>query len=238
MHFYRALRPINAITFDLDDTLYDNREVIRLTLQKAHTCLQSYHPALNDFSYEDYDALREKLREQEPEIYHDVTEWRRRTVITTLLNVGLSAAEAEQGADTVMATFAQWRNRINITQQTHQVLTVLARRVPLLAITNGNADPHRFGLAHYFQFILRAGEHGRAKPYHDMYQLATKKLNLSPEHILHVGDDLTTDVAGSLGYGMQSCWINLYNNDLMSISDMRLLPHLEISQLASLTMLV
>ena len=28
MHFYRPLRPIAAMTFDLDDTLYDNYPVI------------------------------------------------------------------------------------------------------------------------------------------------------------------------------------------------------------------
>lgn len=29
MHFYRQLPVIEAMTFDLDDTLYDNRPVIR-----------------------------------------------------------------------------------------------------------------------------------------------------------------------------------------------------------------
>ena len=29
MKFYRTLQPFRAISFDLDDTLYDNREVIR-----------------------------------------------------------------------------------------------------------------------------------------------------------------------------------------------------------------
>ncbi|MGP1084095.1 5-amino-6-(5-phospho-D-ribitylamino)uracil phosphatase YigB, partial [Serratia sp. CY58181] len=29
MQFYRPLRPLAALTFDLDDTLYDNRPVIR-----------------------------------------------------------------------------------------------------------------------------------------------------------------------------------------------------------------
>ncbi|MFS2222537.1 5-amino-6-(5-phospho-D-ribitylamino)uracil phosphatase YigB [Pantoea sp. B65] len=238
MHFYRTLRPVKAITFDLDDTLYDNHDVIRRTQQESHAFLQAYHPALREVSHEAYQALRDKLLRQEPEIYHDVTEWRRRAVAEVMLNVGLPAAEAEKGSRAVMANFAHWRSQIEVAQATHQALALLAQRVPLVAITNGNAEPHLFGLDGYFRCILRAGPHGRAKPFADMYQLAAEKLDLPLENILHVGDDLTTDVAGAVRCGMQACWINLRGGNLMHIRDSRLLPHLEISQLASLTALV
>ncbi|MBP2169213.1 putative hydrolase of the HAD superfamily [Erwinia toletana] len=238
MHFYRPLRPIKAITFDLDDTLYDNSEVIRRTTKESHAFLQGYHPALADFTPQQYQVLRDKLLQQEPEIYHDVSEWRRRAVAEAMLSIGLPAAEAEKGSRAVMANFAHWRSQIEVPQETHQTLAALAQRVPLVAITNGNAEPHLCGLDSYFKFILRAGPHGRAKPYDDMYQLAAQKLDLPLENILHVGDDLTTDVAGSVRCGMQACWINLRGGNLMHIGDSRLLPHLEISQLASLTALV
>jgi len=238
MHFYRSLRPIAAMTFDLDDTLYDNRPVISHTAKESHAFLQAYHPALNDFSPQQYQQLRESLREQEPEIYHDVSEWRRRAVELAMLNAGLSAAEAEKGSRAVMANFAHWRSQITVSEETHSTLAALAARIPLVAVTNGNAEPHLFGLDKYFKFILRAGPHGRAKPYHDMYHLAAEKLNLPLENILHVGDDLTTDVAGAVRCGMQACWINPHNDNLMRASDSRLLPTLEISQLASLTALL
>ncbi|WP_414147899.1 5-amino-6-(5-phospho-D-ribitylamino)uracil phosphatase YigB [Erwinia sp. BNK-24-b] len=238
MHFYRSLRPIAAMTFDLDDTLYDNRPVISRTAKESHAFLQAYHPALNDFSPQQYHQLRESLREQEPEIYHDVSEWRRRAVELAMLNAGLPAAEAEKGSRAVMANFTHWRSQITVSEETHSTLAALAARMPLVAVTNGNAEPHLFGLDKYFKFILRAGPHGRAKPYHDMYHLAAEKLNLPLENILHVGDDLTTDVAGAVRCGMQACWINPHNDNLMRASDSRLLPTLEISQLASLTALL
>jgi len=238
MHFYRTLRPIKAITFDLDDTLYDNHEVIRRTQNESHAFLQAYHPSLNDFTQQDYQTLRDELRQQEPEIYHDVSEWRRRAVELAMLNVGLSSTEAEQGSRDVMANFAHWRSQINVPEETHRTLAALAERFPLVAVTNGNAEPHLFGLDGYFKFILRAGPHGRAKPYHDMYHLAAEKLDIPLENILHVGDDLTTDVAGSVRCGMQACWINTQQGNLMRIADSRLLPHIEISQLASLTALI
>lgn len=238
MHFYRPLGPIAALTFDLDDTLYDNRPVIRRTEQETLAFMQRYHASLQHFTLADFQRVRAVLREKDPEIYHDVTEWRRRAVEQIMLEAGLSPHEAAEGARESMLNFAAWRSRIEVPQENHDALKRLAQKWPLVAITNGNAEPHLFGLGDYFQFVLRAGPHGRSKPYSDMYHLAAQKLGVAPGEILHVGDDLTTDVAGAIRSGVQACWINLLDGDLMQIEDSRLLPHLEISQLASLTSLI
>lgn len=238
MHFYRPLQPIAAMTFDLDDTLYDNAPVILRTAKETHAFMQAYHPALNQFTVEDYQKLRDRLLVEEPDIYHDVTEWRRRAVELAMRHVGLADREAHEGARAVMAHFAHWRSQITVPDETHSTLAALAEKIPLVAITNGNAEPHLFGLDNYFQLILRAGPDGRAKPYEDMYHLAAQKLNLPLNTLLHVGDDLTTDVAGAVRCGMQACWINLREGNLMHIRDSRLLPTLEISRLASLTALL
>lgn len=59
----------------------------------------------------------------------------------------------------------------------------------------------------------------------------------APRSILHVGDDLEADVTGAIRYGMQACWINDRGGNFAA-ADARLLPHLEISRLASLTALL
>lgn len=238
MRFYRPLGQIAALTFDLDDTLYDNRQVIRRTEKESLAFVQNYHPALNQLESSDFQQLRNALRQAEPEIYHDVTEWRRRAVEQAMLNAGLSTTEAAAGANASMINFAKWRSAIDVPQETHDTLAKLAQKWPLVAITNGNAQPELFGLNQYFEFVLRAGPDGRSKPFSDMYHLAAERLKVPLEQILHVGDDLTTDVAGAIRCGMQACWINPYEGDLMQIADSRLLPHLEISQLASLTTLI
>lgn len=238
MYFYRPLGAIAALTFDLDDTLYDNRPVIARTEQETLAFMQRYHPRLSAFTAADLHRARTALRQQEPEIYHDVTEWRRRAIEQVMLEAGLSAHEASEGANEAMLNFARWRSRIEVSEENLEALQQLAKKWPLVAITNGNAEPEQFGLGGLFQFVLRAGPHGRAKPYSDMYHLAAQKLGVAPEAILHVGDDLTTDVAGAIRSGVQACWINLLDGDLMQIDDSRLLPHLEISRLASLTSLI
>lgn len=46
-----------------------------------------------------------------------------------------------------MMNFAKWRSRIDVPQATHDTLKALAHKWPLVAITNGNAQPELFGLA-------------------------------------------------------------------------------------------
>ncbi|WP_213993001.1 5-amino-6-(5-phospho-D-ribitylamino)uracil phosphatase YigB [Sodalis sp. dw_96] len=238
MRFYRPLRSLRALTFDLDDTLYDNRPVIARTERESLLFLQNYHPALKTLDAAYYRRIRAELRQREPDIYHDVTQWRRRALELALRRQGLSDAEAGVGADAAMAEFANWRSNIDVPDITHQTLRALGARWPLVAITNGNASPEACGLGGYFAFVLRAGPDGRAKPFRDMYHLAAEKLGLPPQSILHVGDDLAADITGAVQCGMQACWINDRGGNFLQAPDARLLPHMEISRLESLTALL
>ncbi|EAR9630983.1 5-amino-6-(5-phospho-D-ribitylamino)uracil phosphatase YigB, partial [Salmonella enterica] len=66
MRFYRPLGRIAALTFDLDDTLYDNRPVILRTEQEALAFMQNYHPSLRSFQNVDLQRIRQAVREAEP----------------------------------------------------------------------------------------------------------------------------------------------------------------------------
>lgn len=238
MHFYRALGPVAAFTFDLDDTLYDNQPVIQRTEQESLAFLRNNYEPLSHFGPAEWKCLRAELRQYEPDIYHDVTQWRWRSIHLALTRAGYDDRQAAQAADTAMENFAHWRSRVSVPEETHRTLRALAEKAPLAAITNGNANPDLFGLSDYFQFVLRSGPDGRAKPYADMYQAAALRLKVPAARILHVGDDLTTDVAGAVRSGLQSCWINDHARSLTEAGDSRLLPHVEISRLDSLMALI
>ncbi len=70
-----------------------------------------------------------------------MTRWRFRSIEQAMLDAGLSAEEASAGAHAAMINFAKWRSRIDVPQQTHDTLKQLAKKWPLVAITNGNAQP-------------------------------------------------------------------------------------------------
>lgn len=237
MKYYRKLNKIHAMSFDLDDTLYENRQVISIALLKTQCFMQNWHPLLAEVSWQDYQYHQTKLLKNNPALGHDLTLCRQQTLHELLLSSGLSVTESQSGTEAIMTVFHQWRSAVNITDQTHQILTRLAAVVPLIAITNGNADPHRMGIAQYFQFVLRAGPDGRAKPFADLFQKAERRLAIGANHILHIGDDPLTDVQGALLQGYQSCWLN-HSVSFRKADTARLLPHIEITSLASLPLLI
>ncbi len=49
MRFYRGLQPFKVMSFDLDDTLYDNSDVIRLAEERFLQCVQE-QAQLSDFT--------------------------------------------------------------------------------------------------------------------------------------------------------------------------------------------
>lgn len=238
MHFYRTLMPIAAMTFDLDDTLYDNVPVMDKTEQETLQFIRQYDTRFRDFSSQQVDAYKQPLLAQHPHLLHDITQWRWLAAKNMLLDNDYNDADANKGADAIMAHFAYWRSAIKVPEKTHQVLSKLAQKIPLIAITNGNAQPQHCGLAHYFTAILKAGPDGRSKPYPDMFNKAASLLNLAHQQILHVGDHLVTDVEGAIHSGLQACWINLDNRSLFVDNQTRVMPHIEITDLNDLANLV
>ncbi len=238
MRFYRPLGRISALTFDLDDTLYDNRPVILRTEREALTFVQNYHPALRSFQNEDLQRLRQAVREAEPEIYHDVTRWRFRSIEQAMLDAGLSAEEASAGAHAAMINFAKWRSRIDVPQQTHDTLKQLAKKWPLVAITNGNAQPELFVWGIILSLccaLARTGAQNRSAIC-TFWLRKNSTCRSARSYMLGTISPLTW-----VGQFAAEC--RLVGSDrkmaiLMQTWDSRLLPHLEISRLASLTSLI
>ena len=56
-----------------------------------------------------------------------------------------------------------------------------------------NVIATRIGFEH-FQLSLRGGEQGRAKPHQDLFHQTAHYFGVKPSEILHIGDNLTTDV--------------------------------------------
>lgn len=84
----------------------------------------------------------------------------------------------------------------------------LSGRLPLVALTNGNADVHRLGMGHYFVASLSAVEVGAAKPERLMFEAAADSTGIPMQSLIHVGDDPVTDVAGAARHGLRAVWLN------------------------------
>ena len=238
MHLYRPLTPIAAMTFDLDDTLYDNGPVITRAVNNMWDNLARLHPISQQLNSQQWMEIKTELGETIPMLRHDVTAWRQQFLYTGLMKCGYLPHQAEVATNELMSLFMDDRCRVDMPQETHQVLSELAKKIPLVAITNGNVDFKRIGLADYFKFSLMAGVDGISKPDPALYNKAADLLQIEASQILHVGDHLKTDVAGSIKAGYQACWFNDHQRDIKKEPHASLLPNIEISSLTSLLELV
>lgn len=234
MHFYRALNSIQALTFDLDDTLYDNSPFMIKAVDEMMITITQVD-GLQDLQLNEFNKIKHDVLIEQPDIYHDVIAWRIATIQTLLRLKGIKdQSQLNQITDDSMNSFIFWRNKVVVPQDSYDILAALAEKYPLAVITNGNADIDKIGLQDYFQFSLRGGADGLSKPFADMFTLAAKQLNLAAKNILHVGDNLITDVQGAINSGMQACWINIADIDIYQQAEASVLPHVEIKQLSEL----
>lgn len=231
MRIYKALSTIQALSFDLDDTLYPNSDVI----SKAELAMQQrLRQLLGDVAYNQPDywwQQRKILAAVQPDIRHDVSHWRLLALEHGLTAQGVSACEASELAELAMTAFLTARTDIQLPAQIRPLLEQLATRYPLVAITNGNADIQQMGIGDLFQFALRAGPDGRMKPHPDMFIHAAGRLQIEPSALLHIGDHVKSDVLGALHAGCQTAWLNLTPG---SVKALKTLPHIEISDVLEL----
>ncbi|BCV63715.1 HAD-IA family hydrolase [Shewanella algae] len=234
------LRPgaIEAISFDLDDTLYDNRPIIAAAEGALLEWLAKEYPLSGNWQAADWRALKRQLLLQQAELTHDTSAARLMLLQTGLEMLGYDKHEAKLGAKAGLALFLERRSDFKVSKEVLALLSQLAERFRLVGITNGNVDAGRIGLGEMFEFVLHPGNGIRRKPWGDMFQLAAERLVLPSEALLHVGDHPLTDVEGARKAGCQAAWLNpAFAGDNCRAAN-TLLPHIRLHSLSELALLL
>lgn len=195
---------IRAVTLDLDDTLWPFAPVA-VRIREALDAFLAEHAPRTAARYEQA-AVEEALaavRKDRDDLAHDIGALRRAALSHLLEAAGEDPALADPAFEVIFAA----RQRIELYPEAAAALDRLAARVPLLAITNGNADLELAGVAHWFIDCVAAHDVGVAKPHPAVFSAARERLDLPAGEILHAGDDLETDVGGALASGFQAVWV-------------------------------
>ena len=143
-------------------------------------------------------AVRHEIREHvnglHPELKHNLSALRRESIRLALNRSGDDPGLAEPAFEVFFAE----RNRVTLFDDALQSLAFLAGRFPLVALSNGNADIQRIGIAPYFKASLSAQQFGVGKPDPRIFQAAASAAGVQPHEVLHVGDDAALDVLAAL----------------------------------------
>ena len=212
LKFYQALsNDIEVLSFDLDDTLYQNGDVIRNAEQAQLDAVCELVPSAQETGLSHWHELKWQVAKSNPDLCHDVSLWRLEVIKKGLADFGITEPSA---VEHVYDAFYQARSNFTVPAKTFDVLTKLATKYQLIAVTNGNVDINKVGLAQYFVGYYRAGEQGcRMKPQPDMLNKAVADMSLvNPSKVLHIGDSVSSDIKAAQNAGMANLWFNPTGN--------------------------
>ncbi|HEY6985767.1 MAG TPA: HAD family hydrolase [Rhodanobacteraceae bacterium] len=196
---------ILAISLDLDDTLWPIDPAIRNAEQALDDWLRAAHPAVAAaWPIPAMRELRDAMSRERPDLAHDFTAQR-------LLTLERAFAACGIGREHVNAAFEAYyaaRNAVECYPDALPALAALSAQLPLVSISNGNADLERIGLKRHFRDCITSRDVGHAKPHARIFEAACERLGVAAEHVLHVGDDPLLDVAGARDAGLCTAWVN------------------------------
>jgi FMN hydrolase / 5-amino-6-(5-phospho-D-ribitylamino)uracil phosphatase len=196
-----------VISIDLDDTLWPVAPVIAAAEAALLSWLREHHPrAVLGATIDSMRNLRAGVAERFPQKGHDLTFLRRQALAEMFAAAGYRGGGA--AAEDAFEIFLSERNRVEFYADVRPALERLRAKYRLFALSNGNADLERCGIAELFDGHITASAAGAAKPDARIFSHLLRTAGVPPSEVLHVGDDPLADVVGATQAGMQAIWIN------------------------------
>jgi putative hydrolase of the HAD superfamily len=194
-----------ALIFDLDDTLWEVEPVILRAEHAMYGFLEQHYPRVT--ARHDLRSMRDRraaMASIHPAMRHDFT-WLR---LAALREHAAEAGYDATMADAAFEVFYAARNKVELYPDVLPALEILTREHRLFALSNGNADLERIGLAGYFELHVTARAAGALKPDLRAFRCLLDSCDVDSTLMLHVGDDPEADIGGAQGAGLSTAWIN------------------------------
>lgn len=213
---------MDAVIFDLDDTLFDHLHCARTGLVK----LSERHAQMQQIEFgelEDrYSVALESihLRLLRGEVTQAEARTHRMQQLFGSFGIKLNDRQA-------MAEYRQFRRDYDAASQvvpgSRELLSRLAKnRVRLAIITNNlvseqTAKLKELEIDHYFEVVSISEAVGVAKPDPRIFEVTLEELALSASDVVMLGDSLTSDIAGAVGVGIPCVWLNRRPDSIPSV---------------------
>ncbi|WP_232702580.1 HAD family hydrolase [Halobacterium wangiae] len=191
---------VDAVCFDLDDTLVEYERSVEEVL--AHAFDEA--GVAPCFAADEYRAAYGEFADDA----ESMDELRRTCFAHLATEAGYEPAVGRSVADAYEAVRDQ--TRVEALPGARELVDALDQ--PVALVTNGAPEAQRqklqgAGLVDAFDHVVFAGYDAPSKPDPEPFHRALDVLDCPPERAVHVGNSLSSDVAGAHAAGLRSVWV-------------------------------
>ncbi len=216
---------IEAVTFDLWNTLFTNRNYTEVRVNLLSDALEEDSIIKRrDIIRKAYIYASEQARTiWKTENYRHMTSAEK---LETILNI-IDAKITVKTKDQVVKGFEEaiWSNPPSLKKGVKRTLDTLATSYRMGIISDAGITPGRIarevlrlrGILNYFESTVFSDETGVCKPHRFMFDTILRQLESEPSKAIHVGDLIHTDVAGAKKAGFKSVWLRTSDAELSGV---------------------
>ncbi|HJO94821.1 MAG TPA: YjjG family noncanonical pyrimidine nucleotidase [Victivallales bacterium] len=195
------------LLFDADGTLFDFEKAELFALKKTLKYFKinyssTLHKRYNKINYELFSRLEQGF------ITSNELKTKRFEFLLSEFNINLDS-------DTVSKTYLSNLSKgCMLIPGAIDTIRTLHPEFKMFIVTNGflEVQKPRFensGISQYFIDILISDEIGVAKPAKEFFDVIYSKIGKpNKSEIMIIGDSLTSDMAGGINFGIDTCWFN------------------------------
>jgi len=206
-------KDIKMITFDLDDTLWDNLPTITRAEIDTREWIENKVGKVEWGNFDDFLNLREELIKEDKSIKWDISKLRKE-IFRKKLNHITPAKFRDEIVENAFDIFIDKRHEVKFFDGVENALKLLSRNYILGVLTNGNADIFKFDIGKYFKFSISSLEAKDSKPNRAHFDKAARyNEDIKFNQMLHIGDHQINDIFGAYNLGIDTLWFNNTNQE-------------------------
>ena len=204
-------KKIKLITFDLDDTLWDNYPTIIKAERETRKWIEREVGKIEWGDFNDFLSLRDQLIKDDKSIAWDISKLRKEIFRKKLSHV-TSEKYRDNIVDKAFEIFISKRHDVKFFDGVKNAIRDLSKKYILGVLTNGNANIYKFDIGECFEFSISSLEAKDSKPNRAHFDMAlTKVKDITFDSMLHIGDHQINDMYAANKLGIDCLWFNINN---------------------------
>lgn len=212
---------LEAVIFDLDDTLYDYRTLNEAAIKRLSGYMRENLGIPESFFSEAFLRARKETKR----LLGNTGASHNRLLYFQRTLEYLNLSPITQALDLYEIYWGYLLEHMSLRDGAKELLDDLQRKKIKIGICTDltahiqHRKIRKLGIAGQIDAFVSSEEAGAEKPAEIMYRMILEKLKVLPEHAVFIGDDPEKDVKGPEKFGMKAIWLDPESPDLQRVKE-------------------